>query len=156
MKKLIKRILKEETLSQNDINKGINIAVNFLKKKYPFIVGWEQKIDTDKFVYTIYINLELDFEKSKRFYNLKPHPIYGMLIQDYIKNRNPHSYPYSMMDYEIKDFDLYSYKNLEDDLSDIYNDMVPNQFKPYYRIGKGVLESYDFKKLNVDNYIFVK
>lgn len=153
MRNLIKKILKEE-ISRDDLNKGIDIAVKVLKKNYPFIVGWEYSNDPDKWAYVIYINLEVDHIKSMEFYNLKPHPRFGRFIKDSIINRETMVYPFSFTNYEDEDFDTKVYLDIQSDLAEIYEDMIPVKFKMERK--KSVLNQDDPKGLAVDNYIYVK
>lgn len=151
---LIKNILKEET-TPDEIKRGIDIAIKILKKNYPFVVGWEYADSPDKWNYKIYINLELDYKRSMEFYNLKPHPIYGKFIIDAINDREKLPYPYSIMNYEEEtNFDDTQYSKLQDDLSDIYNEMIPYKLK-MKQVG-AVFNQDDPKDLGVDNYIFVR
>lgn len=154
MRDLIRHILKEET-SPDEIKKGIDVAIKVLRKTYPFVVGWEYADSIDKWKYKVYINLELDYKKAMEFYNLKPHPRYGKFIIDSINNRERLPYPYSMMNYEEEtNFDDLEYRKLQDDLSDIYNEMIPNKLK--MKRPEDVLNQEDPKDLGVDNYIFVR
>ena len=154
MRTLIKKILKEET-SPDEIRKGIDIAIKVLKKTYPFVVGWEYSDSPDKWAYKIYIDLELDFNKSMEYYGLKPHPIYGKFISNSIEDRERLPYPYSMMNYEEEEnFEDLEYRKLQDDLSEIYEEMIPNKFK--MKRSGAVFNQDEPKDLGVDNYIFVK
>ena len=153
MREIIRKILKEET-SSDEIKKGIDIAVKVLKKSYPFVVGWEYANSPDKWVYKIYINLEIDYKMALEYYGLKPHPRYGKFISDAIKHREKLPYPYSIMNYEEENFDDTEYTNLQNDLEDIYNEMIPNKLK--MKQSKAVFNQNDPKNLSVDNYIFVK
>ena len=150
---LIRHILKEET-SPDDLKKGIDIAVKVLSQDYPFIVGWEYSNDPDKWAYVIYVNLEVDHIKSMEFYNLKPHPRFGRFIKDSIINRETMVYPFSFTNYEDEDFDTKVYLDIQSDLAEIYEDMIPVKFK--MQKGKSVLNQDDPKRLSVDNYIYVK
>lgn len=149
IRNLIKYILKEETSSEN-LNKGIDIAVKILKKEYPFVVGWELADEPDQYTFTIYINLEIDYSKMTKFYNLGPHPIYHKLLKSTIENRDKLSYPYSMTDYENVGFKTDEYVFLENDLSEIYDDMIP------YNLKLSIGPRDDAKRLSVDGYIFVR
>ena len=154
MKHLIRKILKEET-SPDEIRKGIDIAVKVLKKSYPFVVGWEYSDSPDRWAYKVYIDLELDYNKSMEYYGLKPHPKYGKFIHSSIEDRERMAYPYSLMNYEEQtNFDDHEYRNLQNDLEIIYEEMIPNKLK-MQRSG-AVLNQDEPKDLGVDSYIFVK
>lgn len=154
MRVLIKQILKEET-SSDDIRKGIDIAVKMLKKQYPFVVGWEYSDSPDKWTYKIYIDLEIDHSKMMEFYGLKPHPKWYKFLKKDIQTREKYPYPYSQTNYEEEEnFDDLEYRKLQDDLSEIYEEMIPNKYK--MKRSGAVLNQDDPKELGVDNYIFVK
>ena len=67
MKELIKHILNEE-VSKQQIDKGIDIVVNGLKKEFPFVVGWKLHDNYDEYITSIYIDLVVGYEKVKEFY----------------------------------------------------------------------------------------
>ena len=153
LKKLIKTFLKEET-SSDDLRKGIDIAVKALIQDYPFIVGWEYSNDPERWSYKIYINLKVDHSKSMEFFNLKPHPRFGKFIKDSIINKDTLVYPFSFMNYEDEEFDTNVYLDIKDNLSEIYEDMIPKKFK--MERGNSVFNQDSPKELTVDNYIYVK
>jgi len=66
MEELIRHILKEETEGSNLNTKGIDLAIKFLKKSYPYIIGWELNQESR---FMIYLNIICDIEKLKKFYN---------------------------------------------------------------------------------------
>lgn len=152
-RELIKQILKEET-TPDQIRKGIDISVDVLKQDYPFVIGWDYSDSPEHYTYKIYINLELDFSKAMEFYNLKPHPRYGKYIVDAIENRETLPYPFSMMNYEDEGFDVDEVYKLQNDLTEIYED-IPNKFKMKLG-GRAVFDQNNPKELSVDNYIFVR
>jgi len=153
MRELIKQILKEET-SPDEIRKGIDISVKALHQEYPFIVGWDYSSPPDQYTYKIYINLELDFSNAMEFYNLKPHPRYGKYIVDSIEGRETFPYPFSMMNYEDEGFDVEEVYKLQNDLTEIYDD-IPNKLK-MSQGHRAVFDQNKPKELGVDNYIFVR
>lgn len=154
MKKMIRKILKEETIP-DEIKKGIDVAIKVLKKIYPFVVGWEFSESPNTWTYKIYINLELNYDKALKYYGLKPHPTYHILTQRSIKNREKFPYPYSMMNYEEENFDVSEYQKLQEELKDIYNEFIPNRLK-MKQGQKAVFDQDNPKELAVDNYIFVE
>lgn len=153
LKKLIRTFLKEET-TPNQIRKGIDISVDVLKQDYPFVVGWDYSDSPEHYTYKIYINLELDFSKAMEFYNLKPHPRYGKFIVDAIEDRETFPYPFSMMNYEDEGFDVKEVYKLQNDLTEIYED-IPNKLK-MSQGSRAVFDQNKPKELAVDNYIFVR
>ncbi len=151
---LIKRILKEET-SPEEIRKGIDVAVKILKKSYPFVVGWEYSDSPDTWTYRIYINLEIDYNKSLKYYGLRPHPEISKFVLNAIEDGERLSYPYSLMDYEEKkDFDRTQYRKIQENLDEIYEEMIPFKFK--MNVTNLASNQNDPKDLGVDNYIFVE
>lgn len=154
MRELIRYILKEET-TPDEVRRGIDIAIKILKKEYPFVVGWDYSDPPETYTYKVYINLEIDFLKAMKFYNLNPHPRYGKFIKDAIKKRESYPYPFSMMNYEEVGFDTDEVFNLQSELSEFYKDMIPNTLK-MKKGEKGIFNQNDPKELAVDNYIFVE
>ena len=82
MKYIIKKILKEETESDEEklILKGINLAVNSLKQDFPFIKGWEVSEDMHEYGSTIYLNMFVDPKQVGEFYNLKKRELYDLYL----------------------------------------------------------------------------
>jgi len=65
MEELIRHILKEE-IEGSDLNtKGIDLIIKFLKKSYPYVIGWELGQENR---FTIYLHIICDIEKLKEFY----------------------------------------------------------------------------------------
>lgn len=153
---LIRYILKEETENIDKISKGIDIAVKMLKKDYPFIIGWEYSNEPEKYKFSIYINLEIDYKKSMEFYKTNPHPRFFKFLDDDIKRRQKYAYPFSMMDYESDEDFQAPEKNLKltRDVKGIYSDMVPEFLKMQVDDEDAYKESP--KEIAIDNYIFVK
>ena len=153
MKELIKHILNEETMkngvSKKQIDKGIDIVVKGLNKEFPFVVGWKLHDDYKAYSTSIYIDLVVDYEKTKEFYGLKPNMTYDL---EYIKNIQV-SYPLTPFDYEGK-FDPYlESQKLVEYVFDMYeyipDELKLNNFNNEYRtIG-------EYKGLKVDDYIFI-
>lgn len=56
--------------------RGIELVVNSVKKKYPFIRGWEFNKDFEKYIAHLYINLIVDFDDVAKFYNDDIHLLY--------------------------------------------------------------------------------
>lgn len=145
---LIKRILKEETQLKNNYKKGIDLAVKMLKKTYPFIVGWELADDIERWQYKVYLTLKVDYSKSLKYYGLEPHPRFHKFLDSYITNQEKVSFPYSLMDYEVSNFDNSQYMEISSTLTDIY-EMLPKSVQITRDNGEP-------KELVVDNYIYVK
>ena len=61
MEILKKDILKEmEEKSQENLDKGINMAVSILKNEFPFVTGWKYNDRGYNIRYTFYINFICD------------------------------------------------------------------------------------------------
>lgn len=160
MKNLIRQILKEETNDDDKVSKGISIAINMLKKIYPFVVGWEYADSVKEYKLTIYINIEVDYQKSMEFYGLKPKEKFVEYLSYVINERQKLAYPFSGMDYGDKDgFDVRN-ENLRFDgeITDIYDHMIPDHLKMLNDIYReyGQPKSSDYKDIKIDSYIFVK
>jgi len=154
---LIRHILLEETSEDDRIKKGIDIAVKFLSKDYPFVVGWDYAAPIEKWAYTIYIDIEVDHEKAFEFFNVGPHPRFYRFLQDTIERRDRMAYPFSLSNYEdIEGFNKDVFYEIKNDLIDIYEDMVPERFKMKKRTENRFVDPDETKELSIDNYINVK
>lgn len=56
--------------------RGIDLIVKSVKKKYPFIRGWEFNKDFEKYIAHLYINLIVDFDEVAKFYKDDIHHVY--------------------------------------------------------------------------------
>ena len=148
MRELIKHILNEE-VSKQQIDKGIDIVVNGLKKEFPFVVGWKLHDNYDEYMTSIYIDLVVEYEKVREFYGLEPNMIYDI---EYIKNKQV-AYPFSPFEYEGK-FDPYvESQKLSEYVFDMY-DYIPNELKLEEKDRYGSVRT-NYKALKVDDYIFI-
>lgn len=148
MKELIKHILNEE-VSKQQIDKGIDIVVNGLKKEFPFVVGWKLHDNYDEYITSIYIDLVVEYEKVKKFYGLKPKMMYDI---EYIKNKQV-AYLLTPFDYE-DNFDPYlESKKLSEYVSEMY-EYIPDKLKLEESHTYGSLKD-NYKGLQVDDYIFI-
>ena len=123
MKYIIKKILKEETESDEEklILKGINLAVNSLKGDFPFIKGWEISEDMYEYGSTIYLNLLVDPEQVGEFYNLEKRKLYDFYLDRYIT--------YPMGAFEYGNLDPYEETSkIIEMLNDNYK-FIPNEWK---------------------------
>ncbi len=147
MKHLIIKILKEEA-SKQQIDKGIDIVINGLKKEFPFVVGWKLHDNYDEYIISIYIDLVVEYKKVKKFYGLNHKKIFDL---EFIKNRQV-AYILSPFDYEGK-FDPYlESKKLSEYVSDMY-EYIPDELKleNSYIYGSNI----NYKELKVDDFIFI-
>jgi hypothetical protein len=160
MKNLIRQILKEETNDDDKVSKGISIAINMLKKIYPFVVGWEYADSVKEYKFTIYINIKVDYQKSMEFYGLKPKEKFVEYLSYVINERQKFAYPFSGMDYGDKDgFDVRNENSIFDgEIMDIYDNMIPDHLKMVNDIYReyGPTGSTDYKQIKIDSYIFVE
>ena len=147
MRGLIKHILNEE-VSKQQIDKGIDIVVNGLKKEFPFVVGWQLHNDYEEYRTSIYIDLVVEYEKVKEFYGLEPKMMYDL---EYIKNRQV-AYVITPFEYEDK-FDPYKEsQKLGEYVFEMY-DFIPDELKLEERYTYGSVVNY--KGLKVDDFIFI-
>ena len=148
MRELIKHILKEE-VSEKQIDKGIDIVINGLKKEFPFVVGWKLHDNYDEYMTSIYIDLVVEYEKVKEFYGLEPNMIYDI---EYIKNKQV-AYLLSPFEYE-GEYDAYiESQKLGEYVFEMY-DYIPDQLKLKERRTYGSVKDI-YKGLKVDDYIFI-
>ena len=148
MRKLIKHILKEE-VSKQQIDKGIDIVINGLKKEFPFVVGWKLHDDYDEYMTSIYIDLVVEYEKVKEFYGLEKKRIYNI---ERIKNKQV-AFVLTPFEYE-GEYDAYiESQKLGEYVFEMY-DHIPDQLKLKESRRYGSVKDY-YKGLKVDDFIFV-
>ena len=148
MRELIKHILNEE-VSKQQIDKGIDIVVNGLKKEFPFVVGWQLHNDYEEYRTSIYIDLVVEYEKVKEFYNLTPKKMYDL---EYIKNRQV-AYVITPFNHEGK-FDPYKEsQKLGEYVFEMY-EYIPDELKLEESYTYGSVSA-NYKGLKVDDYIFI-
>ena len=126
MKKLIRKILKEiEEKSQENLDKGINMAVSILKYDFPFVIGWKYKDNPYDSRYTVYINLICDLEKTSEFYNSP--------IKKYYYDRGESNAPYPFFPLELSgeidnDEKYRLYSVMQKSFNEIY-DEIPDEYR---------------------------
>ena len=148
MRKLIKHILKEE-VSKQQIDKGIDIVINGLKKEFPFVVGWKLHDNYDEYITSIYIDLVVEYEKVKEFYGLEIKERYGI---EYIKNKQV-AYVITPFEYDGK-FDPYiESQKLGEYVFEMY-EYIPDELKLEESHTYGSVRT-NYKGLNVDDFIFI-
>ena len=143
MKYIIKKILKEETESDEEklILKGINLAVNSLKQDFPFIKGWEISEDIHEYGGTIYLNMFVDPKQVGEFYNLEKKELYDLYLDKYL------TYPMSAFEYgNLQPYEETS--KINEMLNDNY-DFIPDEWKMDSRLRN------EKKRLNFDHYKYV-
>ena len=148
MEILKKDILKEmEEKSQENLDKGINMAVSILKNEFPFVTGWKYKHDPDFFNSTVYIILICDMDKSSEFYNSP--------IKDYYKNLEADvTYPFSPleMSFEMDNEEKYElYKEIQKSLDETYYE-IPNDYRHTFKsYGSNTDQP---KEIYIDGFVF--
>jgi len=148
MRSIIKHILNEEIGNLQNIQKGIDISVKLLSKKFPFIVGWKLAEPLDKYEYSIYINLKVELESVKDYYGLDLDELYKKYPDFIYDEESTKAYPFSALKYDGVIEDAYlETKEISITLENIYGDM-PDKLKLYGDIGS--------KVLMIDGYMYVK
>jgi hypothetical protein len=148
MRSIIKHILNEEIGNLQNIQKGIDISVKLLSKKFPFIVGWKLAEPLDKYEYSIYINLKVELESVKDYYGLDLDELYKKYPDFIYDEESTKAYPFSALKYGGVIEDAYlETKEISITLENIYGDM-PDKLKLYGDIGS--------KVLMIDGYMYVK
>ena len=136
-----------EEKSQENLDKGINMAVSILKNEFPFVTGWKYKHDPDFFNSTVYILLICDMDKSSEFYNSP--------IKDYYKNLEADvTYPFSPLEIsnEMDNEEKYElYKEIQKSLDETYYE-IPNDYRHTF---KSYASDTDLpKEINIDGFVF--
>jgi hypothetical protein len=148
MEILKKDILKEmEKKSQENLDKGIDIAVSILKNEFPFVTGWKYKDDPNFFNSTVYIMLICDMDKSSEFYNSP--------IKDYYKNLEADAtYPFSpleMSNEKDNDEKYELYKEIQKSLDETYYE-IPNDYRHTFKsYGSNTDQP---KEIYIDGFVF--
>ena len=153
--------MKEET--PKDITpikrRGIEIAVNGLKKLYPFVVGYEDD-DTDQYESAHYINLIIDNDKLSEYMDAPVNPYW----KNFIETNPQHSKVYAVWSYLKFDDDMLEdignhpgYKLMDEiktNLDDLYS-YLPDEYKLQYPSRSGWIDPppiYDVH-LKVNGYL---
>jgi hypothetical protein len=154
-KRFIEKIIKEETENVDSLSKGITITVKMLKRQYPFVVGWEYANPPSEYGSTIYINLEIDLQKSIEYFGMNLRKGYEKYIEKAIEDRETFAYPFSTLEY-TEDFDtVEANREIEKYLKEFYKDMIPDSLKVKSNFGISYNVD-DFKQLEISSYVFVK
>ena len=144
--------INESVTEYKKFDKGVNLALKMLSKKYDFIDGWELADPVDKYKYTVFINLFVSLEKVKKYYGIDISDSYKR-ISDHIYNTEySKAYPFSALDYEKVLEDPYKInKKLTSTFEEIYDDL-PDHLK-MERTDEN--RSYDVKDVKIDGYKYV-
>jgi hypothetical protein len=144
MKNLIKKILKEEVDNEN-LQRGVDIMVQFAKTKFPFIVYGKLNPE-DKTHGKLEIDLYCDVEKVKEFYQSE--------LKWYYRDggdKKKLSYPFSilkMSDNMTSDekYDLYVEINKS---LNLHYESIPEEYRSIDRWG-------DTEKIYVEHFRFIE
>lgn len=145
MKKLIRKILKEETNLKN-LQKGIDVMVQFAKTEFPFI-EYAKLRDRNDGIRTE-INVFCNVEKLKEFYNSELKPYYE---ERYLESDEGFAYPTSIL--KIADYmDTDEKYKLFDEINDSLNfhyESLPEEYIGYDNWG-------NIKKIYCEKFFFIK
>jgi hypothetical protein len=147
--------INESVDERKEFDKGVNIAVKMLSKKFNFVVDWELAEPVDKFKYTVYINLFVSLEKVKKYYGIEVSEMY-MQIKDYIyTTEHSKAYPFSALDYKYVIEEPYKVnKELTNTFEEIYNDL-PDHLKMERNDEDRHVTTYKYKDAQIDGYKYV-
>ena len=147
--------LNESVDERKEFDKGVNIAVKMLSKKFNFVVDWELAEPVDKFKYTVYINLFVSLEKVKKYYGIEVSEMY-MQIKDYIyTTEHSKAYPFSALDYKYVIEEPYKVnKEITSAFEEIYNDL-PDHLKMERNDEDIRFTTYKYKDAQIDGYKYV-
>jgi hypothetical protein len=131
--------------------RGINLAINAAKRKYPFIVGWDFIPDYEKYDVTLYINLKVNLKKMADYLGETTYKEYYENVEKF----GAILAPFDWGEYGTEDWEKFgekSYKfglTIADFINSAY-EQLPEDFKIYYDL------SHPFKyltKIKPDYYI---
>jgi hypothetical protein len=147
--------LNESVDERKEFDKGVNIAVKMLSKKFNFVVDWELAEPADKYKYTVFINLFVSLEKVKKYYGIEVSEMY-MQISDYIyTTEHSKAYPFSALDYKYVIEEPYKVnKELTNTFEEIYNDL-PDHLKMERNDEDRHVTTYEYKGAQIDGYKYV-
>ena len=147
--------LNESVDERKEFDKGVNIAVKMLSKKFNFVVDWELAEPADKYKYTVFINLFVSLEKVKKYYGIEVSEMY-MQISDYIyTTEHSKAYPFSALDYKYVIEEPYKVnKELTNTFEEIYNDL-PDHLKMERNDEDRHVTTYKYKDAQIDGYKYV-
>ena len=135
--------------------RSVDMMVNAIKKKYPFIIGWEPSEDFLKYDTMLNINFMVDYDKLADFFNAETNKTWKQMIED----DGPYS-TYSLgglFSYDkyphIKELSFNTTDNMERLMTDV-NEQLPEDFQityPYENF-RGEIVNVP-KRIRRDNYI---
>ena len=118
--------------------RGIDLIVKSVKKKYPFIIGWEFNKDFEKYVVHLYINLIVDFDEVAKFYKDDIHlvykdrriPLISSLLLTFLESNNFLGFDNPKRQ-EFFEYNYNETKKLTNLVSQLYK-TLPEEFLIYY------------------------
>lgn len=140
--------------------KGIDLVVKSLRKRFPFIKGWELSEDNERFQVTFFIELLIDFFEMAEFYGKEIRPAWARRYRmDGPKDIYSSSLA-AMIDIDDGEpmFDGPTFNEMYENnseikkyLANVYG-MLPDEFKIVRNDGKDFFGNLRYKDLSIDNY----
>jgi len=115
-------------LNPNQI-KGLDMVVRGIRKKFPFIIGWEKSEVFDKYQTQMFINLIVDMNKLSKYYN---GPIKHYWVDDLEQGRSDSGGGtfYLENHEDIEKISLKNRREIESFINDVYV-LLPKQFQVF-------------------------
>jgi hypothetical protein len=130
----------KEPLTPNDI-KGIDMVMRIMKKKFPFITGWEPTKDYRNYEGLLFIVVLINPYRLSDYLDC---PIADYIEEEFILNPDRLYYgPASLFSRECLSFDQgYELKDkMEEKIKTIYREIIPEEMCKFY-IGKTLGNEY--------------
>ena len=141
---------------------GINLAVNSLKKRFPFIMGYKDDDTSNNYISSHYINLDIDLHKLAHYMGVEVKPFWI----DYIKN-NPNdrksyciysflTFPgYDGTEVNLVNHPGYILTQQIYDYLELSYEFIPDEYKLFYQFeseySPGKINDYPVR-LKINNY----
>ena len=129
--------------------RGLDLVFKVVKKKFPFIIGWEFSEGYEKYDCTLYLDIKIDVQKLGEYVGMEPTKEYG------IKKFGALLSPFDWGNYKTDEWEEISQKSyqlvvqIKSFINENYN-ILPDEFKMYYDLGH--LNKY-IVNLSIDNYL---
>lgn len=153
--------IRDENFTEKQI-RGIDLAIKATTKKYPFILGWEFIDNFEKWKSKIYINIFVNWEEVRKFYNQewsehwsgdlnKGTEIKSSLIKSYVFKNPSFS---DREEYEKWLDDSYDKTKQIEGLINLIYVSLPEEFQITYHIDWGFSEiKPEVVKFSIENFI---
>lgn len=157
MKELIRSILKEEVSQTNNpkFNKLMKIFVSAMKQEFPFVTGWVAKDDPDEEGKSlIHVDLTIDLDKVKEFYNLPYDEWYNdaKFRNIVLEKDRSWAYPFALLKVGNTQNKWELFQPFNDYVKFVYNE-IPDEIKPtYYHENVFGEDSEYIKELDIDGF----